>query len=155
MKECGNYRTIALISHASKIFLRIIQKILEYFFILELPIEQAGFRKGIGTRYHIANFRWMMETAIEHNSNMYVCFIDYKKAFDFVDHERLLVILQEMGIPVNLIVLLRNLYTKQEATIRTEFGETDTINIGKGVRQGCILSPLLFNIYAENIMKRY
>ena len=95
----------------------------------------------------------MMETAKQHNRNVYMCFIDYKKAFDCVDHERLWVILKEMGVPVHLIVLLQKLYTKQEATIRTEFGETDTINIGKGVRQGCILSPLLCNIYAENIMR--
>ena len=98
----------------------------------------------------------MMETAKEHNRNMYMCFIDYKKAFDCVYHERLWVILKEMGGFYNrcrTIVLLQKLYTKQEATIRTEFGETDTINIGKGVRQGCILSPLLFNIYAENIMR--
>ena len=95
----------------------------------------------------------MMETSKEHNRNVYMCFIDYKKAFDCVDHERLWVILQEVGVPVHLIVLLRTLYTKLEATIRTEFGETDTINIGKGVMQGCILSPLLFNTYAENIMR--
>ena len=94
----------------------------------------------------------MMETAKEHSRNVYMCFFDYKKAFDCVDHERLCVILQ-MGVPVHLIVLLRKLYTKQEVTIRTEFGETDTINIGKEVRQGCILSPLLFNIYRENIMR--
>ena len=95
----------------------------------------------------------MMETAKEHNMNVYMCFIDYKKAFDCVDHERIWVILKEMGVPVHLIVQLQKLYTKQEATIRTEFVETDTINIGKGVRQGCILSPLLFNIYAENITR--
>ena len=95
----------------------------------------------------------MMETVKEHNRNVYMCFIEYKNAFDCVDHERLWVILKEMGVPVHLIVLLRKLYTKQEATIRTYFGKTDTINIGKGVRQGYILPPLLFNIYAENIMR--
>ena len=82
-----------------------------------------------------------------------MCFIDYKKAFDCVDHERLWMILRDMGVPVHLIVLLRRLYTNHEATVRMEFGETDNIDIGKGVRQGCILSPLLFNIYPENVMR--
>ena len=152
-QECGNYRTIALISHASKVLLRIIQRRLEVFLIPELPIEQAGFRRGRGTRDHIANLRWMMEKAREHQRDLYMCFIDYKKAFDCVDHERMWVILRDMGVPVHLIVLLRRLYTNQEATVRTEFGETDNIDIGKRVRQGCILSPLLFNIYAENIVR--
>ena len=152
-KECGNYRTIALISHASKVLLRVIQRRLEVFLIPELPIEQAGFRRGRGTRDHIANLRWMMEKAREYQRDLYMCFIDYKKAFDCVDHERLWVILRGMGVPVHLIVLLKRLYTNQEARVRTEFGETDNIDIGKGVRQGCILSPLLFNIYAEIIMR--
>ena len=94
-----------------------------------------------------------MEKAREHQRDLYMCFIDYKKAFDCVDHERLWVILRAMGVPVHLTVLLKRLYTNQEATVRTEFGETDNVDIGKGVRQGCILSPLLFNIYAENIMR--
>ena len=88
-----------------------------------------------------------------HQRNLYMCFIDYKKAFDCVDHDRLWVILRATGVPLHLIVLLKRLYTNQEATVRTEFGETDNIDIGKGVRQGCILSPLLLNIYAENIMR--
>ena len=149
-QECGNYRTIALISHASKVLLRIIQRRLEIFLIPELPIEQAGFRRGRGTRDHIANLRWMMEKAREHQRYLFMCFFDYKKAFACVDHETLCVTLRDMGVPVHLIVLLRRLYTNQEATVRTEFGETD---IGKGVRQGCILSPLLFNVYAANIMR--
>ncbi len=133
-KGCGNYRTIALISHASKVLLRVIQRRLEVFLIIpELPIEQAGFRRGRGTRDHIANMRWMMETAREHQRDLYMSFIDYKKAFDGVDHEILWVILRDMGVSVHLIVLLRRLYTNQEATVRTEFGETDIIDIGKGV----------------------
>ena len=144
-QECGNYRTIALISHASNVLLWIIQRRL-VFLIPELPIEQAGFRRGRGTRDHIANLRWMMEKAKEHQIDLFMCFIDYKKAFDCVDHERLWVILRDMGVPVHLIVLLRRLYTNQEATVRMEFGETNNIDIWKGVRQGCILSPLLFNI---------
>ena len=87
-----------------------------------------------------------MEKAREHQRDMYMCFIDYKNAFDYVDHEILWVILRAMGVPVHLIVLLKRLYTNQEATVRTEFGEADNIDIGKGVRHGCILSPLLFNI---------
>ena len=106
-QECGNYRTIALISHASKVLLRIIQRRLEVFLIPELPIEQAGFRRRRGTRDHIANLRWMMEKAREHQRDLYMCFIDYRKAFDCVDHERLWVILRDMGVPVNMIVLLR------------------------------------------------
>ena len=152
-QECGNYRTIALISHASKVLLRIIQRRLEVFLIPELPIEQAGFRRGRETRDNIANLRWMMEKAREHQRDLYRCFIDYNKAFDCVDHERLWVIPRDIGVPVHLIVLLRRLHTNQEATFRTEFGETDNIDTGKGKRQGCILSPLLFNIYAENTMR--
>ena len=106
-QESGNYRTIALISHASKVLLRIIQRRLEVFLIPELPIEQAGFRRGRGTRDHIANLRWIMDKAREHQRDLYMCFIDYKKAFDCVDHERLWVILMDMGVPVHLIVLLR------------------------------------------------
>ena len=102
-KECGNYRTIALISHASKLLLRVIQRRLEVFLIPELPIEKAGFRRGRGIRDHIANLRWMMEKAGEHQRDLYMCFIDYKKAFDCVDHERLWVILRAMGVPVHLM----------------------------------------------------
>ena len=94
-----------------------------------------------------------MEKAREHQRDLYMCFIDYMKAYNCVDHERLWVVLRVMGVPVHLIVLLKRLYNNQEATVRTEFGETDNIDIGKGVRQGCILSPLLCNIYAENIMR--
>ena len=151
-KECGNYRTIALISHASKILLRILQKRLETFLIHELPIEQAGFRRGRGTRDHITNLRWM-EKSRDYQRELFMCFIDYKKAFDCVDHQILWCTLKYMGVPDNLILVLRNLYTNQESTVRTEYGETSNLPIGKGVRQGCIISPFLFNIYAERIMR--
>ncbi|GBE63537.1 endonuclease-reverse transcriptase [Babesia ovata] len=152
-KECSNYRTIALISHASKVMLKILQARLQQYVNRELPDVQAGFRKGRGTRDQIANICWIMEKAREFQKNIYFCFIDYAKAFDCVDHNKLWKILKEMGIPDHLICLLRNLYAGQEATVRTGHGTTDWFQIGKGVHQGCILSPCLFNLYAEYIMR--
>ena len=115
----------------------------------ELPDVQAGFRKGRGTRDQIANICWIMEKAREFQKNIYFCFIDHAKAFDCVDHNKL----QEMGIPDHLTCLLRNLYAGQEATVRTGHGTTDWFQIGKGACQGCILSPCLFNFYAEYNMR--
>uniref|UniRef100_A0A8B9YUJ7 Reverse transcriptase domain-containing protein n=1 Tax=Bos mutus grunniens TaxID=30521 RepID=A0A8B9YUJ7_BOSMU len=152
-KECSNYRTIALISHASKVMLKILQARLQQYVNRELPDVQAGFRKGRGTRDQIANIRWIMEKAREFQKNIYFCFIDYAKAFDCVDHNKLWTILKEMGIPDHLTCLLRNVYAGQEATVRTGHGTTDWFQIGKGVCQGCILSPCLFNFYAEYIMR--
>ena len=100
-----------------------------------------------------ANIHWIMEKAREFQKNIYFCFIDYAKAFDSVDHNKLWKILQEMGIPDHLTCLLRNLYAGQEAIVRTGHGTTDWFQIGKGIRQGCILSPYLFNLYAEYIMR--
>ena len=119
----------------------------------ELPDVQAGFRKGRGTRDQIADIHWIMEKAREFQKNIYFCFIDHAKAFDCVDHNKLWKILQEMGILDHLTCLLRNLYASQEATVRTGRGTTDWFQIGKGVRQGCILSPCLLNLYAEYIMQ--
>ena len=119
----------------------------------ELPDVQAGFRKGRGTRDQIANIRWITGKAREFQKNVYFSFIDYTKAFDCVDHNKLWKILKEMGIPDHLTCLLRNLYAGQEATARTEYGKTDWVQIGKGVCQGCILSPCLFKLYAEYIMR--
>ena len=113
---------------------------------------QAGFRKGKGTRDHIANICWIIEKAKGFQKNIYFCFIDYAKAFDCVDHNKLLKILKDMGIPDHLTCLLRNLYAGQEATVGTGHETTDWFQIGKGVHQGCILSPCLFNLYAEYIM---
>ena len=119
----------------------------------KLPDVPAGYRKGRGTRDQIANIRWIIEKAREFQKNIYFCFIDYAKAFDCVDHNKLWEILKEMGIPDYLTCLLRNLYAGQEATVRTGHETTDWFQIGKGVRQGCILSLCLFNSYAEYIMK--
>ena len=119
----------------------------------ELPDVQAGFRKGRGTRDQIDNILWIIGKARKFQKNIYFCFIDYAKAFDCVDHNKLWKILQEMGIPDHLTCLLRNLYSGQEATVRTGHGTTDWFQIGKGVCQGCILSPCLFNLHAEYIMR--
>ena len=115
------------------------------------PDVQTGFRKGRRTRDQIANICWIIEKAREFQKNIYFCFIDYPKAFDCVDHNKLWKILKEMGIPDHLICCLRNLYAGQEATVRHV--TTDWFQIGKAVRQGCILSPCLFNFYAEYIMR--
>ena len=120
---------------------------------LTQPVDQAGFRKGRGTRDQIANICWIIRKAREFQKNIYFCFIDYAKTFDCVDHNKLWKMLQEMGMPDHLTCLLRNLYTGQEATVRTRPGTTDLFQIGKGVCQGCILSPCLFKLYAEYIMR--
>ena len=132
-KQCSNYCMIALISHASKVMIKILQARLQQYMNDELPDVQAGFRKGRGTRVQIANICWMMEKAREFQKNISFCFSDYAKAFDFVDHNKLRNILKEMGIPDHLIGLLRNLYAEQEATVRTGHGKTDWLQIGKGV----------------------
>ena len=119
----------------------------------EPPHGQAGFRKGRGTRDQIANIRWIIEKAREFQKNIYFCFIDYTKAFDCVDHNKLWKILQEMGIPDHLTCLLRNLYAGHKATVRTGHGTVDWFEIRKGICQGCVLSPCLFNLYAEYIMR--
>ena len=119
----------------------------------ELPDVQAGFRKGRGTRDQIVNIHWLIKKAREFQKNVYFCLNDYAKAFDCVDHKKLCKILKELGIPDHLTCLLRNLYAGQEATVRTGHGTTDWFQRGKGVPQGCILSPCLFNLYAEHIMR--
>ena len=118
-KECSNYHTIAHISHASKVILKILQARLQQYLNREFSDVQAGFRKGRGTRDQIANICWIMEKARQFQKNNYFCFIDYAKAFDCVDHNKLWKILKEMGIPDHLTCLLRNLYAGQEATVRT------------------------------------
>ena len=150
-KECSHYLTIAVISHASKVMLKILQTRLQQYVNQELPDVQAGFRKGRRTREQIANIHWIIEKAKEFQKN--ICFTDYTKAFDCVDHNKLWKILKEMGIPDHLTCLLRNLYAGEEATVRTGHGKTDGFQIGKRVCQDCILSPCLFNFYVEYIIR--
>ena len=119
----------------------------------ELPDVQAGFRKHRGTRDQIANIHWIIKKAREFQKNIYFCFIDYAKAFDCVNHNKLWKILKAMGIPDHLTRLLRNLYAVQEATVRIGNGTTDWFQMGKGVHQGCIVSPRFFNLHAEYIMR--
>ena len=129
--------------------LKILRARLQQYVNRGLPDVQAGFRKGRGTRDQIANIRWIIEKTRAFQKNIYFCFIEYAKAFECVDHNKLWKILKEMGIPDHLTCLLTNLYTGQEAAVRTGHGTTDWFQIGKGVRQGYILSPYLFNLYAE------
>ena len=130
-KECSNYRTVALISHTSKVMLRILQARLQQYMNCELPDVQAGFRKGRGTRGQIANIHWIIKKAREFQENIYSCFLAYAKAFDCVDH-KLWKILREVGIPDHLTCVLRNMYAGQEAAVRTGhgvlmFGKTNTV----------------------------
>ena len=140
-KECSNYSTTALISHTSKVMLKILQARFQQYVNQELPDVQAGFRKGRGTRDQIANILWIIEKARESQKNTYFCFTDYAEAFDCVDHNKLWKILKEKGIPDHLTCLLRNLYAGQEATVRVGHGTTDWFPIGKGVHQSYTLSP--------------
>ena len=137
-KQCSNCHTIALISHSSKMILKILQARLQHYVNWELPDVQAGFRKGRGTRDQIANICWITEKA-----RGFFCFTDYSKGFDYVHPNKLWKILQEMGIPDHLTCFLRNLYAGQEATVRATHGTPDRFKTGKGVYQGCILFTLL------------
>ena len=133
--------------------LKILQARLQKYMNHELSDVQAGFRKGRGTRNQTVSLHWIIKNAREFQKNIYFCFIYYAKTFDCVDHIKLWKILKEMGIPDHLTHLLRSLYAGQEATVRTGHGPTDWFQIGKGVHQGCVLSPCLFNFYAEYIMR--
>ena len=138
-KECSEYCTIALISHTSKVMLKILQARLQQYMNHELPDVQAGFRKSSGTRHQIANICWIIKKARKFQKDISFCFIDYAKVFDCVDHKKLWESPKQMGISDHLTCLLRNLYVGQEATVRTGHGTTDWLQIGKGVCQGCIL----------------
>ena len=148
-KECSNYHTISLISQASKVMLKILQARLQQYLNSELPDVQPVFRKSRGTRDQIANICCIMEKSRKFQKNICFCFIDYAKAFDCGWQQTAKVL--EMGIPDHLTCLLRNLYAGLEATVRTRHGSMDWIKIGKGVAQGYMLSPCLFNLCAEYI----
>ena len=150
-KECSNYHTIELISRTNKVILKILQARLQQYVNRELPDIQAGFWEGRGTtRDQIANIRWIMEKTREFQKNIYFCCTDYAKAFVWTTTKWK--ILKETGIPDHCTCLPRNLYADQEATIRTGHETMDWFKIGKGVWQGCILSPCLINFYAEYII---
>ena len=150
-KECSSYYTIALISHASKAMLKILHARLQQYGNCEFPDVQAGFRKGRGTRDQIANIRWIIDKAIEFQKNIYFCLVDYAKAIDCVDHNKLENSERDGNTrPPDLP--LEKPIDRSGGTVRTGHGTTDWFQIGKGVRQGC-MSPCLFNFYAEYIMR--
>ena len=154
LKECSNYRTISLIVHASKVLLKIIKGRIKLHYDREMAEEQAGFVEGKGTREQIVNIRIIIEKCRDQNIPLYMCFIDYAKAFDCVSHRKLWDTMEQMGFPVHIIQLVSNLYKEQESVVRTTNGDTDWFKIERGVRQGCvILSPGLYTIYSEHIMR--
>ena len=152
-KECSNYHTIALISHASKVMIKILQARLQQYVDWEIPDAQVGFWRGSGAKDQIANICWIIGKARDFQKNIYFCFIDCVKTIGYVDHI-LWKILKDMGIPNYFTCLLRNLHAGQEATVRITHGRRDWFKIGKGVCQGRILLLYLFNLYAEYIMRK-
>ena len=152
--QCNNYRTIALVSHASKVLLKVILERIKTKLETEIAQEQAGFRPKRGTRDQITNLRIILEKAKERNQPLYFCFIDFTKAFDMVQHDQLWMIMLEMGFPPHLVQLMRNLYSQQRAAVRVANLVSTWFKVKKGVRQGCNLSPCLFNILAEHVMRK-
>ena len=151
-KECSNYCTIILISQVSKVMFKILQARLQQYMKHELPDVHCGFRKGRGIRDHITNICWIIEKAREIQKNIYFCFVEYTKAFDCVDHNKLWIKRSRDGITDSVTCLLINLYAGQKATVRIGHGTMVWFQIGKGVHQGYMLSLCLFNLYAEFIM---
>ncbi|CAH2107939.1 unnamed protein product [Euphydryas editha] len=152
-RNCSNYRTLSLMSHASKILLHILNNRIRYYLNWQIPQEQAGFVKGKGTREQILNVRQLVEKAYEYNTPVIMCFVDFSKAFDCVKWNKLWTVLQELGVPYHLIALLQMLYVHTQAKVKIDRTISNPLNLGKGVRQGCILSPILFNVYGEYIMR--
>lgn len=152
-EECGDYRTVSLICHASKIMLKVLTKRLEAKAGTFLSSGQFGFRSGVGTRDAIAVMRMMCERGMEHGQDLYICFVDFEKAFDRVRWDKLMLILKDLQVDWKDRRLIYDLYMRQKAVVRLKSGETEPAGIGRGVRQGCPLSPLLFLIYAESMMR--
>ena len=153
VKQCANYRTIALVSHASKILLRIILERIRVKTETVIADERAGFRQGTGTRDQITNVRILMHKAREHQQPLDMCFVDFKKAFDSISHGKLWVTMMDMGYPLHVIDLLAKLYKKQLANVKVAGTLSQWFCVKKGARQGCVLSPYLFNIVAEMVMR--
>lgn len=152
--KCDNYRTLALLSHASKILLHIINNRIRHFLDWQIPQEQAGFVKGKGTREQILNIRQLIEKSYEFNTPLILCFIDYSKAFDCVVWSNLWKVLRELGVPEHLVALIKALYRNSQGVVKIDHHTSEPFSFGKGVRQGCILSPILFNAYGECIIRR-
>ena len=151
--ECEDYRTISLISHTSKIVLKILTKRIEAKAKCFIGQDQFGFRKGCGTRDAIGVMRVLCERSLEHGNEMYICFVDFEKAFDRVNWTKMMEILKEIEVDWRDRRLIVDLYMRQKAVVRLMDGDSEPGTIGRGVRQGCPLSPLLFSIYAEAMMK--
>ena len=152
-KECSNYCTIVLLSHTSKVMIKILQARLQQYMNHELPDVQAGFRKSRGTRDQTAKIRWIIEEVRVPEKHLFLLYWLRQSPWLCGSQQTVWKILQEMEIPDHLTCLLGNLYAGQEATVRTGHWTTDWFQIGNGVRQGCILSPCLFSLYAEYIMR--
>ena len=150
--ECADHRTLSFISHASKIVLKVLTKRIEFKAEYFIGKTQFGFKKGFGTRDAIAVLRMLYERCLEHENDVFVCFVDYEKAFDRVNWKKLMEILKKIGIDWRDRRMISSLYMQQEAIIRVADGESKPAIIGRGVRQGCLLSPIIFSIYVEMIM---
>ena len=151
LKQCANYRTIALVSQASKVLLRIILERIRVKTEMEIADEQAEFRQGRGTRDQITNLRILMHTR-EHQQPLYMCFVDFEKVFDSISHDKLWVTMMDMGYPLHLIDLLAKLYRKQLSKVKVAGTLSEWFLVKKGVRQGCVLG-YLFNILVEMVMR--